>query len=265
MKRSSVKFPTNIVYRYISGQVNEDAVLESLSIMIYNYFREALKFDSVQLLNINDQEDFVMECYTRYLMALRDSSITKNNYRYHHYSIINSVVLLLNKNVEEERKIIESLSGEVNCVGTEYHPEIKMFLKWFVSELFGLYIGNDFSYDNSLSLSKNVERYFSYLDSLEKRKNVGINLSNGNFGSNRSHLCIKEEELYVLYLRYWKEMSLESIGNKLGITGSRIRQIEQNGFFKIRRWLISVLPVEEREWLWNSVGSDKFSVIEEVF
>ena len=60
-------------------------------------------------------------------------------------------------------------------------------------------------------------------------------------------------------------MSLKSIGNKLGITGSRIRQIERNGLFKIRRWFISVLPIEEREWLRISVGSHKFSVIEEVF
>lgn len=60
-------------------------------------------------------------------------------------------------------------------------------------------------------------------------------------------------------------MSLESIGNKLGITGSRIRQIERNGLFKIRRWFISALPAEEREWLKSSLGSYKFSAVEEVF
>lgn len=259
MKTSNVKFPTNIVYRYISGQVNEDAVLESLSIMIYNYFREALKFNSVQLLNINDQEDFVMECYTRYLMALRDNSITKNNYRYHHYSIINSVVLLLNKNVEEERIVIESLSGGVNCVGTEYHPEIKIFLNWFVMELFGLYRGSGFSYDSGISLSKNIERY------LNTAEDKGIDLSNGNFNRRHSHLSIKERELYVLYLRYWKEVSLESIGRMLGVTGSMVRIIERNSLIKIRRWLISALPAEEREWLKSSLGSYKLSAVEEVF
>ena len=33
----------------------------------------------------------------------------------------------------------------------------------------------------------------------------------------------------------------------------------------IGRWFISVLSIEEREWLRISVGSHKFSVIEEVF
>lgn len=259
MKTSNVKFPANIIYRYISGQVKEDAVLESLSVVIYNYFREALKFDSVKLLDINDQDDFVMECYTKYLTALRNGIITENNYKHYHYPIINSVVLQLNRSVEEDRKIIESMLGDVNCVGIKYHPEIKIFLNWFVMELFGLYRGSDFSYDSSISLSKNIERY------LNTAEGKGIDLSNGNFNRRHSHLSIKERELYVLYLRYWKEMSLESIGNKLGITGSRVRQIERNGFFKIRRWFISVLPIEEREWLRISVGSHKFSVIEEVF
>lgn len=259
MKTSSVKFPANIVYRYISGQVKEDAVLESLSVMIYNYFREALKFDSVKLLDINDQDDFVMECYTKYLTALRNGIITENNYKYYHYPIINSVVLQLNRSVEEDRKIIESMLGDVNCVGIKYHPEIKIFLNWFVMELFGLYKGSDFSYDSSISLSKNIERY------LNTAEDKGIDLSNGNFNRRHSHLSIKERELYVLYLRYWKEMSLESIGGLLGVTGSMVRIIERNSLIKIRRWLISALPAEEREWLKSSLGSYKFSAVEEVF
>lgn len=259
MKTSSVKFPANIVYRYISGQVKEDAVLESLSVMIYNYFREALKFNSVKLLDINDQEDFVMECYTKYLTALRNNTITENNYKYYHYSVINRVTLVLNRSVEENRKAIKSISGDVNCVGTEYHPEINMFLNWFVSELFGLYMNNGFSYDTNVSLSKNIERY------LNTAEDKGIDLSNGNFNRRHSHLSIKERELYVLYLRYWKEMSLESIGRMLGVTGSMVRIIERNSLIKIRRWLISALPAEEREWLGSSLGSYKFSAVEEVF
>lgn len=78
-------------------------------------------------------------------------------------------------------------------------------------------------------------------------------------------IYVSKKELYVLYLRYWKEMSLESIGSLLGVTGSMVRIIERNSLIKIRRWFISALPAEEREWLKSSLGSYKFSAVEEVF